>query len=677
MAVERALGAWRDVRDLARTYGRRGLLLRARHELELRSGLLDRLATCPAPAAGWTPVPVDLAPARRFFTAHPERASEAIADGERVLAGRLPFFGAIEVDAGWPPRWLDHPVTGRRWPGDRPWSELSTTDPELGDIKWIWEPARFGFAWTLARAALVENDPRRWCRALLAAIESFVAACPPYRGPNWYCGQEVAVRVLALEVAFGVLAALGWHPTEEERAGVQQLLADSGRRIAATLGHSLAQRNNHALSELAGLWAIALACPGLPDTPAWRARVIAELAPALDDQFARDGAYVQESFVYHRLALHVLLLVRWVSARRGQPEPTDLAPALERSAGFLRAFMEDASGETPNTGASDGSRLVPVAGGAMCDMRPLLAHLLAALGRPPALEPGPWDEERCWFGYPEPAPGDVTPIPVPPLVVCPSGYVASRRGPATLFLRVPSHAHHRPSHADALHLDVFVGGRAVAIDPGTFAYTALPPWDNGLARTRVHNTASVDDVDQMKRRGRFLWTRWTRASLEVAEERGDRSVLRARCAADSDGRVVHERLIIHTAQGAWVLDALRADRPRRLRIHWNLSGAWQDVGLGPGLELASDDVRVAMVWAGDARPMCVVGDPAETLGWASPTYGVRVPCTAIEAEAVGASARFATAFTWSAAAWPAWWTAAWSAWQAGRLHDAARAAAGT
>lgn len=667
VAVDGAVGTWRDLRDVARSWGARGLALRLRHEIERRAGLLDRLTRRAAPRAAWQPVPVDLAPVRAHHAAEPALAAGAVADGERVLAGRIPYFHEIEIDSGWPPRWLEHPRTGRRWPGDRPWSELSTTDLALGDIKWIWEPARFGFAWRLARAAVAEGRPDRWCAALFDALDSFARTCPPFLGPNWYCGQETALRVITLEVVLGVLAALGWSPTERQRARIEQLHDDSGRRIDATLGHALSQRNNHALSELAGLWTIAIACPALPEAPAWRARVIAELPRALEDQVAADGAYIQESFVYHRLALHVLLLLRWLGERRGQEVPVPLDPVLERAGGFLRAFVEQESGLAPGTGANDGTRLVPLGGGVMRDMRPVLQHVAAALGQPAPFPPGPWDEEARWFGR---APATAAAPPLPPVVVSRSGYVASRLDASAVFLRVPAHTRHRPSHADALHVDVFLRGRELALDPGTYAYTAARPWDNGLARTRVHNTASVDDFDQMRRRGRFLWTRWTRARLLLAEERAGLHLLHARCDADPDGRVAHERLVVHGAAGVWVFDSLRADRARTLRVHWNLAGAWRQGASedAHGMALDGDHAAARVVAGGPARLEHVRGEEGTARGWWSPTYGQREACSAVEATCDAATAAFATALAWGDTR-PVWWAAAWRAWRDGRVDE--------
>ena len=63
----------------------------------------------------------------------------------------------------------------------------------------------------------------------------------------------------------------------------------------------------------------------------------------------------------------------------------------------------------------------------------------------------------------------------------------------------------RPAHADQLHVDLWWNGENIARDAGTFSYNAPLPWQNALDCTRVHNTITVDHLDQMKRVSRFLW----------------------------------------------------------------------------------------------------------------------------------------------------------------------------
>mgnify|MGYP000886455995 FL=1 len=211
-----------------------------------------------------------------------------------------------------------------------------------------------------------------------------------------------------------------------------------------------------------------------------------------------------------------------------------------------------------------------------------------------------------------------------------------------VFSRAPSHVHKRPAHADALHVDVWHAARNVALDPGTFAYSEPAPWDNALVETRVHNTCSIGNRSQMRRRGRFLWTHWARARLHAHREREGVSAWLADVRCSWDEHFMHTRLVWHSADQLDVLDLVEGRRPDVLRLHWNLDGdgwrregtRWEDRGL-----------VVTIATTSDAEIRDVRADPHGPLGWASPTYGVKVPCTAVEVETTGTRAWFHTSFT--------------------------------
>ncbi len=78
-----------------------------------------------------------------------------------------------------------------------PWADYERGRVQAGveDIKDVWEPARFGWAVTLARAYAAAGDDR-YAQAFWQRFEQFQAANPPYRGPNWTSGQEAAIRIL-------------------------------------------------------------------------------------------------------------------------------------------------------------------------------------------------------------------------------------------------------------------------------------------------------------------------------------------------------------------------------------------------------------------------------------------------------------------------------------------------
>ena len=115
----------------------------------------------------------------------------------------------------------------------------------------------------------------------------------------------------------------------------------------------------------------------------------------------------------------------------------------------------------------------------------------------------------------------------------------------------------RPGHADQLHLDLWWQGLNLAQDPGTYRYTAAPPWDNALASTLVHNTLSVDGREQMTRAGRFLYLDWAQASPARARP-GCRMAPGSGSRASHDGYrrlgVTHQRQVTAFQDGRWLVE---------------------------------------------------------------------------------------------------------------------------
>jgi hypothetical protein len=66
----------------------------------------------------------------------------------------------------------------------------------------------------------------------------------------------------------------------------------------------------------------------------------------------------------------------------------------------------------------------------------------------------------------------------------------------------------RPSHSDALHLDLCIGGENVLRDGGTYSYNTSISKDNYYKGVASHNSIQFDDRDQMPHLSRFLFGSW-------------------------------------------------------------------------------------------------------------------------------------------------------------------------
>lgn len=600
-----------DVPELARaawrTWGARGLGRRASYEAARRSGAL-RIAE-----QRWTDRSVDLAPLRRVGVAAP---AGVVA---RSAEGGIRLYGGLELDSPVPPVWHVHPVTGRVLDADAHWTSFDDAAPEAGDIKDIWELSRFGWLQsTLVRWASSGDEDH--AEAIWRVIEDWEARNPPYRGPHWMCGQETSLRSIAVMFLADALDA-STRTTDRRRLLVAGLVRDAVGRVGPTLGYALSQRNNHATSEAGFLWTATVLAPWLPHADRLRRRAASALAEAAADQVAPDGSYAQHSPTYHRLALHVLLWCLAVERATGAALPDEVVAAVDRSVDHLGSLVAPGSdGQVPDLGGNDGALLFALAPTGIGDLRPVLAHAAAAAGRPGVVGPGPWDQEAAWFGL-APAPLGDRPATGPVA----EGTHALTRGGTHAVLRA-GRLDHRPAHADQMHVDVWLDGSRVAVDPGSYRYTAPAPWGNALAGEEVHNLPRVPGAPQAVRAGRFFWRAWREAAVVSRMATDDVVAVLARLDL-GDGAVLR-RLVVVGEDRVVVVD--RGDGPSA-EVRWNLP---------PGVAVEADvghtvvrGVGWSARFAHEGRARVLVRDPEDPVsGWEAPTYGTLAPLTALVVE---------------------------------------------
>ncbi len=597
--------------------------------------------------------PGDRAAGAARFAAWDLAGAGPLAAADAIAGGEFRLFGLDPLPLGFPPAWHRNFLTGRDLPDQVHWSRIG--DFAHGDIKTVWELSRFGFAFTLVRSYWRTGE-ERYAEQFWRLLEDWRLRNPPNQGPNWKCGQEVSLRVLAWCFAlYGFLEADATTP--ERLSALAEMIAVSGTRIEATLGYALSQKNNHGISEGAGLWTIGLLFPEFRRAGRWRRLGREVLESQSRELIAEDGSFSQHSVNYHRVMLHDLI---W-SVRLGAVNETPLSAALmdrlRRAGAWLSQLHDPASGGTPHYGHDDGALVLPLSNCDHADARPVLQSIGYLTEGVRHFEAGPWDEDLFWlFGADAPSASVRTP-PVRELRAEPGGYFTLRSSTGMAFVRCVERFRHRPGQADLLHVDLWWRGQNIALDPGTFSYNAGGVWDNCFSRTRSHNTVEVDGVDQMERAGRFLWLPWATGRVNrradspaggLAYWEGEHHGYRRLASAAR-----HRRAIVRLGQEHWVvLDAIEGRGPIQARLHWLLADTDRDFQpLDQGAEVilrpAAGDYRVlaTRLDPGSVEPACVRAGDGTPEGWRSPNYLTLAPALALSLRGRGESiVRFGTVF---------------------------------
>lgn len=534
----------------ARTYARLGpsnLARIAAYRLGLKSGLhpVQRLEA-----------PVAQPP---FF--REVDAPNSKADPNRTWDDSLWWFGLHKAPLPQdPPDWFANPFSKTTQPdASRDWWRIS--DFGTGDIKGLWELSRMD--WAVAWATNAACGDALALTRLNLWLADWAASNQPYKGPNWKCGQEASIRLMHLVVAAWVL---GQDETPE--AGLVDLLSAHLQRIAPTMSYAIGQQNNHGTSEAAALFIGGTVLAGHdPRADTWSdtgRRWLEERAARLIEA---DGSFSQYSVTYHRVMLDTYSLAEAWRRHRDLPAFSKrLQERLSAATGWLRAVTDPGTGEAPNIGANDGARLVPLTGTDYRDFRPSVQLAAALFQDEDAMGPGPWNAPSRWLDVPD---GKRT---TPPRSTSfdDGGYHVLYAGQAMAVLRYPRFRH-RPSQADALHLDLWHAGRNLLRDGGTFSYNADgAEW---FAGTLAHNTVTFDNRDQMPRLGRFLFGDWLRAeAVQTVQTDGD-TVSAAAAYTDGAG-TRHHRQITLTATGLTCVDTLSGPF-QQAELRWRLCpGNW-------------------------------------------------------------------------------------------------------
>lgn len=486
--------------------------------------------------------------------------------------GKINYFGyfTIELKSS-VPDWHFNPFIGKKVTGkELDWWKISDFDSDTGDIKVIWELSRF--YWVLAFSQRAAQGDSAALDKLNVWLKDWCDNNRPYKGVNWKCGQEASVRVMHL-----AMAALIMDQHKQSTHALKELIALHLKRIRPTLRYAIAQNNNHGTSEAAALFigGSFLAINGDERGKHWERVGRKWLENRVDKLIQNDGSFSQYSLTYHRVVLDTLSMVEvWRRNIKLSGFSHTWVKKAKAASKWLFNMIDPVGGDGPNLGANDGARLLQLSETGYRDFRPSVQLAMALFENYRAYEEeGSWNLPLYWLGIELPTP--VLEKPESQLYGD-GGFAIVRQGSALAVLRFPRFRF-RPSQADALHLDLWLGSRNILRDAGTFSYNADAFSLNYFPGTISHNTVQFDDRDQMPRLSRFLFGSWLKTSyLEPITKHDDGMT----CAAGYvDGHhAMHNRHIRLKEHSITVNDRIEGFRNRAV-LRWRLEpGQWHADG---------------------------------------------------------------------------------------------------
>ncbi len=487
------------------------------------------------------------------------------------------------------------------------------------DIKFIWEPARFAWAFALARAFHLTEDIR-YVDAFKKHLDTFNRLNPAYLGANWTSGQEAALRIIALSFAYHIFSQFPRIPTDLLQA-IRVSIAVNAARIPPSLCYARSQRNNHLISEAVGLYTAGLLLDGYNPAKKWKRSGWKVFNQAVLDQIAPDGTYIQHSANYQRLMLDEAVWMSVLASHTEEELPEPVKKKLAVSTEFLFNMLDPVSGHAPNLGHQDGSNILPLATADHLDYRSTLQAAGRLFLQKDLFEAGSWDEKSCWLEIkPQKTSAQFSGNPL-------------RLGEEKDWASIRAvHYQSRPAHADQLHVEIWHNGQNLALDAGTYLYNAAEPWQNALRTTRVHNTLTVDGLDQMLPTSRFMWLDWANADIVASSP----DIITARHAGYQKIGVTHQRTLQRSPDSGWeIKDEVLFSSPKihQIALHWllpDLPFTIQNDAIHFDkppftLHFSNDHELLATVQVIRAGAFMYGQSNMDTTlyGWFSPTYGAK------------------------------------------------------
>ncbi|WP_288841343.1 alginate lyase family protein [uncultured Deefgea sp.] len=563
-----------------------------------------------------------------------------------LLAGRWDVFGQ-RLPLGMPPDWQVDPLTGIRAPFSFGLRLAISQRNVVGDIKYLWEPARHLELVTLAQAWVLTQD-LRYISALQDCFASWLKDAPYPNGPHWSSSLETAIRLINWSII--------WQLVGQDDSALwagevgHKLKSDWLAHIYQSLffiRHHLSQHssaNNHLIGELSGLLVACMTWPFWAECSQWRDFAKDNLLKQALLQNGVDGVNREQAMSYQQFVFEFLF---WAGRSVEATPYAFSADYWERlyAMGEWVAAVRDVAGNVPSIGDADDGYVTQLARDSATSP---FDHLLQVCGE--IFGCAPWQTLGChsaaakwWLSFPLSKPKRNANLLAVPRLFAEGGYavIGSDWGmPSEVKLTLDSGplgylgiaAH---GHADALAILLSVGGMPVLVDSGTYSYHAEGGWRDYFRGTAAHNTVCINGQDQSVSGGKFMWVKQAKSVLHDFTF-GDG--LTTWCASQDgyqrlESKVAHLRRVeySHAEQIVRVFDEIDAASPCSISINWQHAPDLEVVCADAGWAIRSPKFNiVATVSGADFSLIAQRGALSPIAGWVSERYGEKQPATRLD-----------------------------------------------
>ena len=514
--------------------GIRYSVYRISHEIKKRSGLLKKKHPINPPVKhfisleNWKNSNIEFLIQDRELLTFEKIPHEGLKEkASKILKGEICFFSSEWKDLGTSFDWITNPDTNYRYDIQKHWSEINDFNPSNGDIKYVWEKSRFSYLITIMRNDFHFDEDH--ADFVFSEIENWIDMNPINQGPNWKCSQEISLRI------FNWMYLLNFYKNSKALDEtlwnkIQHVIYWSLHHVYHHINFSrIAVRNNHAITETLALTLSELIFPFFPASKKWSAKGRKWLEKEVDYQVYDDGTFLQFSFNYHRVLIQLFSFGIALTERNNKPMSEKFYQKAYKSVNFLYQCLQKENGFLPNYGANDGALFFPFSDNQYRDFRPQLNSLHLLLTNEKLFDDLQINEDYNWIQRSSIPTYRFEKITHKAGILSfeNSGFYTCRTPNSFTLIRCGNHKD-RPSHADNLHLDIWVNGENVIRDSGTYKYNTSKEFSEYFTGTRSHNSVIVNNESQMLKGNRFIWYFWSQAKFAEWSENKEYYIFRGK-----------------------------------------------------------------------------------------------------------------------------------------------------
>lgn len=482
--------------------------------------------------------------------------------GQFVLFSKEIFYLGVDFN------WVTNPITGYQYDNTLHWSTIPDLSEKVGDIKFVWEKARFSFITDFLRYDHHFKEDQS--EFVFNQIIDFIEKNPINCGPNYKCSQEISLRIMNWTLALNYYKDSP-NLTQERFQKIMYAIYWQLHHVYHHINFSrIAVRNNHAITETMMLYLSGLLFPFLPNTKVWSKKGKQWFEEEVAYQVYTDGTFLQFSMNYHRVLVQLLT---W-GLRLADLHQDKLSPIVKDRArlslDFLDRSMDPVSGKLPNYGNNDGALFFRWTEDDYRTYVSQLNDLRAVINNTVTVA----QESQAWYG--------MTNLEVKPKKIQgiyefkKGGYYIHQEGSVKTFIRCGAYKD-RPSQSDNLHVDIWKDGVNYLWDAGTYKYNTDKETIDFFTGCEGHNTVSVDGQNQMLRGNRFIWYNWIKSAKGKMTETKEKMTFEGEIEGFKQihKRIVHSRKVEKLkGKSVWTItDEVKNTPVYSKHVYWHINPA--------------------------------------------------------------------------------------------------------